>query len=157
MLDVSSKGSFTIEENRNMKKLACVACVVGLVAISALATSFVGADEEKTATIKEVMRKLHKGANSPLAKLKKALAADSPDWKDIQKLTKDFATFGAALGKNDPPKGEKEDFKKLADAYYHNAKALNDAAKKEDKAAAQAAFKKVSTSCTTCHKAHKSN
>jgi cytochrome c' len=138
-----------------MKKLVCVACMVGLVAISGFATGFAGSDDEKTPTIKEVMQKLHKGANSPLAKVKKALAADSPDWKDIQKTTKDFATYGAALPKNDPPKGEKEDFKKQADAYSDNAKALNDAAKKEDKEAAQAAFKKVSTSCTACHKAHR--
>ena len=103
------------------------------------------------------MQKLHKGANAPLAKLKKALAADSPDWKEIQKTTKDFATLGADLPKNDPPKGDKEDFKKLAESYSKNAKALNEAAKEEDKAEAQAAFKKVSTSCMACHKAHRPN
>ncbi|MGP0064464.1 MAG: cytochrome c [Isosphaeraceae bacterium] len=138
-----------------MKKLMCVACMVGLVAISGLLTSPGRADEEKTATIKEVMQKLHKGANSPLAKVKKALAADSPDWKEIQKSTKAFATLGADLAKNQPTKGEKEDYKKLADSYADNAKALNDAAKKEDREAAQSAFKKVSTSCMACHKAHK--
>ncbi len=140
-----------------MKKLVCVACVVGLTAILGLALTFAGADDEKTATIKEVMRKLHKGANAPLAKLKKALAADSPDWEAIQKTTKDFATVGAALPKNDPPKGDKEDFKKLAESYSKNAKSLNEAAKEEDKAEALAAFKKVSTSCMACHKAHKPN
>ena len=136
-----------------MKRLACVASVLALLAASGLASS----DDEKTPTIKEVMRKLHKGANSPLAKLKKALAADSPDWKSIQDTTKDFEKLGAALAKNDPPKGDKEDFKELAESYSKNAKALNDAAKEEDKAEAQAAFKKVSTSCTACHKAHRPN
>ncbi len=138
-----------------MKRIVCAACAFGLVAISGLATGPAGADDEKTATIKQVMQKLHKGANAPLAKLKKALAADSPDWKDIQKTTKNFATLGADLPKNDPPKGDKEDYKKLADAYCANAKALNEAAKKEDKEKAEAAFKKVSTSCMACHKAHK--
>ena len=97
------------------------------------------------------------GSQRAPAKLKKALAADSPDWEAIQKTTKDFATLGAALPKNDPPEGDKEDFKKLAESYSKNAKALNEAAKAEDKAEALAAFKKVSTSCMACHKAHKPN
>ena len=99
--------------------------------------------------------KTAQGGQCALAKLKKALAADSPDWKDIQKTTKNFATLAQDLPKNDPPKGDKEDYKKLADAYCANAKALNEAAKKEDKEKAEAAFKKVSTSCMACHKAHK--
>lgn len=134
-----------------MKKLACVASVLAVVAASSLAAT----DEQETPTIKEVMQKLHKGANSPLAKLKTALKADTPDWTSIQSLTKDFEKLGASLARNDPPKGEKADFKKLADDYYKNAKALNGAAKEENKADAQAAFKKVSSSCAACHKAHK--
>ena len=138
-----------------MKKLVCVASVLTLMAVLGLTTSPVGADDEKTPTIKQVMQKLHKGANSPLAKLKTALKADSPEWKSIQDTTKDFVSLGAALAKNDPPKGEKEDFKKLADSYYENAKAMDDAAKKEDKDGASKAFSKVSTSCMACHKAHR--
>ena len=62
------------------------------------------------------------GRQRPLAKLKKALKAESPDWSDVQKLTKDFEKYGAFLEKNDPPRGEKADFEKLAKAYYKNAK-----------------------------------
>ena len=126
-----------------------------VLAVSCLATIAVGADDKKTPTIKEVMSKLHKGAKSPLAKLKTALKAESPDWKSIQDSTKDFVILGAALAKNDPPKGEKHAYKKLADSYFEQSKAMDDAAKKEDKAAANAAFTKVSTSCMACHKAHK--
>ena len=134
-----------------MKNVVCMATVLLVVATVAC----LAAGDEKTATIKEVMQKLHKGANSPLAKLKTAIKSDSPDWKAIQDTTKDFVILGAAMAKNDPPRGEKADFKKLADAYYENSKAMDDAAKKEDKSKAQAAFAKVSTSCMACHKAHK--
>lgn len=136
---------------RNAFGLSALA-ILGLASLA-----FGGDDDDNKATIKEVMDKLHKGADSPLAKLKTAFKADSPDWKAVQDETKDFVILGAALAKNDPPKGEKADFKKLADAYYENAKKMDDAAKKEDKTAAEAAFKKVSTSCMACHKAHKAD
>ena len=140
-----------------MKKFVFPACLVGLMASSTFVSGLCGAEDEKVATIKEVMAKLHKGANSPLVKVKKGLAAESTSWKDIQKATKEFAILGADLPKNEPPKGEKEDYKKLADAYCSSAKALNVAAGKEDKTAAESAFKKISTSCAACHKAHKPN
>ena len=134
-----------------MKRLACVLSVVALVVASGLA----GAQDENSPTIKVVMQKLHKGANSPLAKLKTALKSNSPDWKSIQDASKDFVILGAGLAKNDPPQGEKSNYKKLAEAYYENAKAMDDAAKAENKQACQAAFTKVSTSCMACHKAHR--
>ncbi|APW62532.1 cytochrome c [Paludisphaera borealis] len=135
-----------------MKRLACVVSVIAFSAVSVWAG---GDDDKKPATIKEVMKKLHKGADAPLNKLKTAFKADSPDWKSIQDLSKGFVTLGADLPKNDAPKGDKADFKKLAEAYYENAKALDAGAKKKDKPAAEAAFKKVSTSCMACHKDHK--
>jgi cytochrome c556 len=114
-----------------------------------------GAGADDPLSIKDVMGKLHKGANSPLAKLKTALKADAPDWKAVQDLSKDFVSFGAALAKNDPPRGEKADFEKRGNVYYDTAKALDDAAKAEDKAKAQAALKKIGASCKACHAAHK--
>ena len=112
-------------------------------------------EADKTPTIKDVMNKLHKGANAPLAKLKTELKAESPDWKAIQDKTKDFVVFGAALGKNDPPKGDKESWKKLAESYLADSKALDKAAKAEDKKAAQEAQGKLAVSCKDCHTAHK--
>ena len=138
-----------------MKKSMCVVLVVGLVVFSGLANRLARSDDEKTPTIKEVMQKLHKGPNAALAKLKKDLAADSLDWEDIKAKAKDFETYGEALPKNDPPKGEKEDWKKLADSYYENAKKLNSSAKKEDKDGVKSAFSKISNACAACHKAHK--
>ena len=58
-----------------MKKLACVASVLAVLAASSLAAT----DDQESPTIKDVMQKLHMGADSPLAKLKTALKADSPD------------------------------------------------------------------------------
>jgi hypothetical protein len=131
-------------------RLTCATSLLVLVA----ATLAAGFDDE-TPTIKDVMQKLHRGKSSPLAKLKTALKSDSPDWKAIQKTTKEFEKFGAALPKNDPPKGSKAAYTKLADRYYASAKALNEAALKEEKAEAQAALTKISTSCAACHKAHR--
>jgi cytochrome c556 len=138
-----------------MKKVTFLVLVVSMVTLSCLGSRFARSDDEKTPRIQEIMQKLHKGAGAHLAKLKKDLAAESPDWSDIQAKAKDFETFGAALPKNDPPKGEKDDWKKLAESYYENAKKLNAAAKKEDKDGVQTAFSKISNSCAACHKAHK--
>ena len=124
-------------------------------AIVGLALATAGAKDDEVPSIKEVMQKLHKGAKSPLAAIKKSLADDSPDWKDLQDKTKDFVILGAALAKNEPPKGEFESWKKLADGYFEDSKDLDDAAKEEDLKATRDAFKEVSGSCMACHKAHK--
>jgi cytochrome c556 len=132
-----------------LKPMACVASVLAVLIISA------GADDA-TPSIKEIMGKLHKGTSAPLAKLKTALKADTPDWKEIQNLSKDFVTLGACLPENEPPKGDKSAYEKRAEAYYENAKALDAAAKAEDKTGAQAALNKIGASCKACHAAHKS-
>jgi cytochrome c556 len=128
--------------------MACVASVLVVLVMAARA-------DDSAPSIKEIMGKLHRGANAPLAKLKTALKADTPDWKDIQDKTKDFVIFGAALAKNTPPRGDKAGFEKHADAYYQNAKSLDDAVKAEDRAKAQAALNRITASCKACHPAHK--
>jgi hypothetical protein len=111
--------------------------------------------DDPSPSIKEIMGKLHKGANAPLAKLKTVLKAETPDWKDVQSLSKDFVILGADLAKNEPPRGDRSAFEQLANAYYQNVKALDDGAKAEDKAKAQAALNKIGASCKACHAAHK--
>jgi cytochrome c556 len=132
-----------------MKRLVCLASAAMVMVV------FVGAGAEDPPSIKTVMDKLHKGANSPLAKLKTALKAESPDWKQVQDLAKEFATYGPALAKNDPPAGDKANFDKLATAYADQATALESAAKEENKAKAKAALGKIGASCKACHTAHK--
>ena len=131
-----------------MKRMACMASAVAILFIGARA-------DDATPSIKEIMGKLHKGDESPLAKLKKSLKSDEPDWKDVQDLTKDFESLGASLAKNDPPKGGKSAFEKRAKAYYQYAKSLNEAAKAKDKGKAQTALNKIGSSCKACHTAHK--
>jgi cytochrome c556 len=131
-----------------MKRLACVASVLAVLIVAARA-------DDSSPSIKEIMGKLHKGANAPLAKLKTALKANAPDWKEVQDLSKEFVILGAGLARKEPPRGDKSDFVELADAYYQNAKALDDAAKAEGKAKAQAALNKIGASCKACHAAHK--
>lgn len=111
--------------------------------------------DDKPKTIKEVMGKLHKGTKAQTAVLKTKLKEDKPDWDEIQKITKDFVILGADLEKNDPPKGEKESWKKFADKYYATAKELDDAATAKSKDKTEAAVKTMGGSCKSCHDAHK--
>ena len=141
------------EESPSMKRHAYMLGSLALVVAAALVTSSVA--DDATPSIKDVMVKLHKGATSPLAKLKKQAKADSVPWKEVQSETKDFVILGAALAKNEPPKGEMSSWKKLADSYFEDAKALDDAAKKEEKEALEKAVSKVGSSCQACHKAHR--
>ncbi|AGA28081.1 cytochrome c [Singulisphaera acidiphila] len=134
-----------------MKTFALTAGVVLIASVSLLA----GADNEATPSIKQVMVKLNKGPNSPLAKLKTDLSASAPDWESIEKSAKDFVTFGAALTKNSPSKGDKASWTKLSDLYLADSKALDTAAKNHDLAAAKAAHQRLSASCKACHGAHK--
>jgi cytochrome c556 len=139
-----------------MKSLICGASMLSLVLIAGLASSPGGAaDEAKAPTIEKIMETLHKGKKSPLNTLKSALKSESPDWDKIQKETKLFATLGADLPKNDPPKGDAASFKTLAKAYARNTKALDEAAKSTDIETTRNAFKKLTSSCTACHEAHK--
>jgi hypothetical protein len=137
-----------------MKMFVVVACAV-VVAFASLFSGEASSQDGATPSIKDVMNKLHKGATSPLAKLKTQLSAPSPDWGTLEKETKDFVILGAALAKNDPPKGEKASWIKLSDAYFEDAKALDSAVKAHDVAAAKAAHGKLAASCKSCHGAHK--
>ena len=111
--------------------------------------------DDSPATIEKIMDTLHKGKKSAMSTLKTALKSQSPDWALIKKEAKTYNKFAADLPKNDPPKGDSAAFKKLAKAFASNAKAVSDAAEKEDLTAVNAALGKIGCSCKTCHDAHK--
>jgi len=136
-----------------MRNLICTASVMCLLVVAGVVSR--GASDEAPATIEKIMDTLHKGKKSTLAALKTALKSQSPDWATVQKESKTYSKFAADLPKNDPPKGDPAAFKKLAKAFAANAKALSDAAQKEDLAAANAAVRKLVGSCNSCHDAHK--
>jgi hypothetical protein len=138
-----------------MNKWLCRTGGVALVAV--LALSPVGAQDKKTPTIKEVMKKLNAGPNSMTANLGKDLDEDAPAWDDIKKETKEFVTFAEALGKNKAPKGDGDHWGKVTKEYLDNAKALDAAADKKDKKAAKAAHSKLAApgTCKACHSEHR--
>ena len=141
-----------------MRSLFCAGGVLGVFLMAGLVAATAGSSsDEETPTIKKVMQTLHKGKTSPLNTVKTALKGESPDWTKVQKEAKVFATYGAALPKNDPPRGDKASFEKLAKAYASSAEALDSSAKKEDLKGSRDAFNKISTSCTACHKDHRPN
>ena len=127
--------------------------VLGLVACTVPVAAFALDDEKKT--IKEVMAKLHKGSTSQQKALGKLAQANPPDWDAIGKVTKDFVILGATLGKNDPPKGDKESWKKLSQAYLETSESLDKAAADKDLDKLKAAQKTMGASCKACHSAHK--
>jgi hypothetical protein len=136
-----------------MKKRSFLAGGVLLAVVVVLTPA--GAQDNKAPTIKQVMKKLNSGPNSMTATIGKELQDDPPIWDDIKKETQEYVKMADALGKNDPPKGEKDSWSKLSKDYAENAKALDEATQKKDKKAALAAHKKITTSCMACHTEHR--
>ena len=134
-----------------MKRVAIA--LVSLMPVLALISPAVPAQGEKV-EIKQIMAKVNKPEGLYFA-VAKELKAEDTNWDDVKKDTKEIARLGALVGKNDPPKGEKDSWQTLTKAYAENTKALETAAAKMDKTAAQAASEKIGTSCTVCHKAHR--
>jgi hypothetical protein len=112
--------------------LMSLALFVGAVAVR-------GADEKAKYTIKEVMKEQGKG------KLRDKVIDGTASDDDKKKLVEMYE----ALPKNSPPRGDKDNWKKLTDALI---KAAKDA--KEGKDGAVDALKKASN-CMACHKDHK--
>ena len=140
-----------------MRSLLCGVGVLAVLLMASMVSGPAGASsDDETLTIKKVMDKLHKSKTGPLNTLKAALKSDSPDWTEIQKQAKLIATLGAMLPKNDPPRGEKASYEKLARAYASAGKALESAAEKESLKGSRDALKKITSSCMPCHTAHKS-
>ncbi len=141
-----------------MKPLFCMGVVLAVLVMAGLASGPVGASsDEETPSIKKVMKKLNSGKNAAVNKVKAALKGDSPDWSAVQEQSKIIATLTSALPKNDPPRGDKESYDKLAKAFASAGKTLDESAKKEDLDGSRDAMKKISSSCMPCHKSHRPN
>jgi hypothetical protein len=138
-----------------MNRLWCVTAGLAFLAGGTMVLTLSGAKEKKPPSIKEIMTKAHKGGNSLIQKVGKDLKEDEPNWADVQKKTKQLVSLGSALGKNEPPQGEKDSWDKLTKQYVKNAKALDAAAKTKDKEKAEGCFKKLTAMCAACHKVHK--
>jgi cytochrome c556 len=139
-----------------MRSLMCVASVLCFLAVAGWVSHTAGAaSDDETPSIEKIMEKLHKGKTAPLSVVKAQLKSDSPDWAKLDEEAKVMVKFGAFLAKNDPPRGEKSSFEKLAKSYESHVKALKKAVEKEDLTGARAALKKIGGTCKACHTAHK--
>lgn len=116
-----------------------------------------GAQNGKPPTVKEVMKKINHRDTALAPVLGKMLKAETPNWEDIQKDAKLFLASVEELPKNDPPRGERTSWDKLTAAYVADAKALDAAAQRKDKAAALSAHAKIANPayCNACHKMHR--
>lgn len=136
-----------------MRRTLNVAALLALALFAGAGLSLRAADDEKP-SISEIMKKvngkmgIHKAVGTELSGAK-------VDWDKVQKLTADYAKYGAALGKNEPPMGDMKSWEKLSKKWADDAKKLDDAAKKKDAAAAKSAHGTLQKSCGACHKAHK--
>lgn len=129
--------------------------VVAVALIPVGAVSF-GAFAEDTPNTETIMKALFKkGATSKSALLKKEVEAATPNWEAIQKTTKEIATLGSSLEKNEPEKGSKESWKKHAAKFGENTKTLHEAAEAKDLDKIKATQKAIGGSCKSCHDTHR--
>jgi uncharacterized protein with ATP-grasp and redox domains len=116
-----------------MKSLVAVVAIVALGA-AAFTSVFAAYDDKPKYTIKEVM-KLHK------EKLHEKVIKGGASKEEKEKLREAYEE----MGKNDPPKGDKDEWKKRSET-------LAKAVKEDDTKALETAVK-----CGDCHKAHKAD
>ncbi len=135
-----------------MTQIVRIASAIALTVVLVATATSSAADDP---SIKEIMTKAHKGADSLKSKLEKELKGKEVAWADVQKEAKELNTLGEQLVKAKPSKGEMTSWEKLAKAYSADAKALSEAADKKEQKDAVAALKKINASCGACHKAHK--
>jgi|HubBroStandDraft_6_1064221.scaffolds.fasta_scaffold1117961_2 cytochrome c556 len=138
-----------------MKKWTIMAALAAFVAVSAAKPSRVGAADDKVPTIEDIMQKVNKGKGALFTQVKDAVQSGSPDWGNVQKMTKEISALADFLGKNDPPKGDKASWEKLTKAYTEKAKKLNDDAQSKNLSEVQADVKALGGSCQACHRAHR--
>jgi cytochrome c556 len=132
--------------------------LLGLIAVLALVcgTSVIAADKkDDKPSIKDIMTKAHNGGESLLGRLRAELKESDPDWADVNKNSKELVKLGGDLAGAKPDRGDLKSWKKQTTAYVANAKALASAAAKKDRKAAEGSLKRITSSCTACHAAHK--
>jgi hypothetical protein len=122
---------------KSYKFVAAAVLSLGLLGLT------MGADEKPKFTIKEVMKEAHKGG------LLKKVAGGKADKEEKEKL---IALY-VALNQNEPPKGDKEEWKKKTEEIVAAAKTVAKDDTDKD------AVKKLTTvtNCGACHGKFKGN
>ena len=125
--------------------------MVALVIVLGTATA-----DEKTPTIKEIMKAVAGSKTEKGICAKCATAGKDMKWEDAQKLAKSLTDCCANLPKNTKPgKGEAESWEKLSKQFAEQSQAVAKAADDKDSKAFDAAIKAFNGSCMGCHMAHK--
>src|SRR5688500_10930105 len=75
--------------------------------------------DDKVPSIETIMMEAH-GEEGLRAKVKEAIK--EKNWDDARKATDEWVKLAAVLGKNDPPKGTKDSWKKQTDSYEKQIK-----------------------------------
>jgi cytochrome c556 len=83
------------------------------------------------------------------------LKAKTPNWEEVQKQTKDWVAMAETLGKQKPPKGTDESWKKQTDKYLGLVKDVDSAAEKKDLDGMKKGLGTIGMSCGGCHGQHK--
>jgi cytochrome c556 len=126
---------------------------VALLVLGVAAGLSAGGNENPT--IEEIMAKAHKTKTGLRDQIAAELKKDAPDWTDVQKKSREFAALIDALGKNEPPMGEKANWKKLTTTYAKHVRELDAAAGKKDRQSVLSMNTKLGTICKSCHDAHR--
>src|SRR5262249_13154532 len=140
---------------RLMKRLVGLAAL-GLFAAVLAAPVLAGdkdKDKDKPPTVKMIMTKAHKGADSTIAKAGAALKGD--DFEALERAAGTLVMRGEQLSRDKPPAGEAKSWMSLTGSYVKAAKTLQKAAKDKNKKSAQGAFSYLRGSCKKCHDTHK--
>lgn len=131
---------------------------VAMVVFSGSATPVAANNAGDDVAIKDVMKKVNsaglcKAINEGVGNSKK-IKVENPKWDDLADKAKELVPLAKALGKNKPPMGSEESWKKFTGAYAKAAEDFEAAVKDKniDKAKAAAA---VIANCGGCHAAHK--
>jgi cytochrome c556 len=82
-------------------------------------------------------------------------AAKGGKWDDASTSSKAWLEAAEAMGKNDPPLGDKKSWKDQTDKYLTNVKAVDSAVGKKDPSALTKALGTFGASCGGCHSKHK--
>lgn len=132
-----------------------LATTLAMVVGSGLASHRAIADDDEAITPDVVMHSLFAGRQAPLKVIKAEVESDSPDWAKIKQNAAKFPKYGSALGRNEPPQGDKDSWAKLTKILADESKAIDEAAAQEDREAVAAHVKAIGASCKSCHSVHR--
>jgi hypothetical protein len=101
------------------------------------------------------MTKIGRGPQSLQESLKNDLKKDPLAWEAIEPKTKEYASVASEIAQHDPPKGSKDSWQQLSQAFAESASELNKAAQSRNKDNTLAALDSLGGSCMSCHRQHR--